>query len=200
LVSGAGNQYASGYASLGSYAIQGTFAGISALPLGQLKLQGTSENGWHKLDWLIDSSGAVEKQLLEVSDNGIDFKPLALLDNTGHSYIYAPAADTPLQYRLMITFNNGRQYFSNTVILGNTIDDATPYLASTLVQNNMVKVNSPSAGFTYIIMDFAGKRIGSGRLMQGNNTVQTSHMSNGIYLIQYSNNKGSRYVQKFIKQ
>jgi hypothetical protein len=61
-----------------------------------------------------------------------------------------------------------------------------------------VSVNSPS-GYTYAILDFNGRTVAKGQLVQGVNTISTGFLTNGMYLLQFTNNQ-EQYTEKFMKQ
>jgi hypothetical protein len=59
-------------------------------------------------------------------------------------------------------------------------------------------VNSPSA-FAYTIIDYSGKAMNKGNLVQGMNTISTLNLGDGMYIIQFSNGQ-EQFVEKFMKQ
>lgn len=197
-VSGSSNQYTTDYASLGSYALQGTISDLSLLPLYRLKLQGAVQKNEHKLAWIIDADETVVKQTLEVATDGNHFYPLNGLTAGAHTFNYQPTATGALQYRLNIVFDNGQQYYSNIVVLRANNLSVKPRLVSNLLQGNVITVNSPSA-YQYTISNTAGNIIAKGSLVQGINTISTNFLSNGLYIIRYTN-QVEQYVEKFIKQ
>ncbi len=196
-VSGASNQYATEYASLGSYSLDGSYTDLGALPLRLLKLQGSVENKSHKFSWIIDADEQVVKEALEVSDNGRDFQTVENFATDARTYTYLPTENGALQYRLNVLFDNNRQYYSNIIVLKNQ-SAAKPALVSNVIQNNALTVNSPSA-YNYIITDLSGKTISQGKLVQGSNTLYINFSSNGMYVIKYVNGQ-EQYTQKFVKQ
>src|SRR5690606_33653637 len=58
-IEGRGNVYAPNYASLGSYALTGTFTAGNPLPLRRLELTGNVNGDAHMLNWLIDADEQV---------------------------------------------------------------------------------------------------------------------------------------------
>ena len=196
VVNGASNAYASSYASLGAYSIQGTTGSLVILPLHKLELKGNITEGKHNLDWAIEADESVIKQTIEISKNGRDFQPLALPDGDVRTYSYIPAAGPSLYYRLNVVFDNERQYYSNVISLPATTQ-ARPSLSGNVVRSTMV-VNS-AALFDYHITDYSGRMISKGKLTQGYNTIATSGLMNGMYLIYFSNETG-QFTEKFMKQ
>jgi len=197
-ISGSSNQYASEYASLGSYTLQGMYSSVATpLPLRVLKLQGVVNNNIHKLSWLIEADEKVVQQVLESSADGKNFTTVAQVNNDIRTYSYVPSASGVLQYRLNVLFDNGRQYYSNTIVLRDN-DMARPHLVTNIVHNNTINISSPSV-YAYAISDFAGKIVAQGRLVHGVSSIATHYLSNGVYAIQY-NNGSEQYVEKFVKQ
>ena len=193
-VSSSGNVYAPDYASLGSYTLSASIAPPTILPLHRLELYGATDNNKHKLNWIIDADEKLVQQTLEVSNNGKDFQSLASLNTTARSYTALPNENIVF-YRLNVVFDNSKQYYSNIVVLRNTI--SKPSLQNNLVHNS-VQIGSPSA-FTYLVIDNSGRTISKGNLVQGTNSVTTSDLSNGMYIIQFSNGQ-EEYAEKFMKQ
>jgi hypothetical protein len=195
-IEGRGNIYAPNYASLGSYALQGTFTG-GALPLRKLELHGEIVSDKHKLTWFIDADEVVTKQILEVSTDGRNFNPVTQTDMAIRSYLYKPYVSTTAQYRLNVTFDNGHQYYSNTVTLRNTGTISWPKLVTNITTDNIV-VTSPGT-YSYSIFEFNGKVINKGQLMKGLNTINTPAIAGGMYFIRFSNGT-EQWIDKFLKQ
>jgi hypothetical protein len=196
-IQGKGNVYAPEYASLGSYNLSASFAPSTTLPLYRLELAGTAENNRHKLNWIIEADENVTKQILEVSTNGIQYQAVASPANSLRSYQHVPGGGNILYYRLFVEFDNHTQYYSNVVSLRNTTKTGRPNLAGNLVINNL-SVNSPEV-FNYSIVDLNGRIVLKGKLMQGTSQINTSYLSQGMYLIQF-NNGLDQFVERFVKQ
>jgi len=193
---GKGNSFTSAYASLGSYNLLGQFGAGIILPLHKLELHGIVEKGQHKLDWDIEAEEAVVKQTLEVSTNGQNFQVAAQPGSSERTYNYFAGTGTNLYYRLNVEFDNGRQYYSNIVSLGDN-KARKPSLVSNLVRGNLT-INSPGL-YNYSIIDLNGRLVSKGSLSQGINTISTSTMNSGMFIIQYLNDN-SRFAEKFIRQ
>lgn len=193
---GKGNSFTSAYASLGSYNLLGQFGAGIILPLHKLELHGIVEKGQHKLDWDIEAEEAVVKQTLEVSTNGQNFQVAAQPGSTERTYNYFAGTGANLYYRLNVEFDNGRQYYSNIVSLGDN-KAQKPSLVSNLVRGNLT-INSPGL-YNYSIIDLNGRLVSKGSLSQGINTISTSTMNSGMFIIQYLNDN-SRFAEKFIRQ
>lgn len=195
LVESSGNIYAPDYASLGSYTLTASYAPVTVLPVRRFELHGANDNGRHKLNWIIDADETVAQQTLEVSYNGRNFQPLTSLNSTARIYWYIPNENNILYYRLNVRFDNKQQYFSNIVALRNT--NGRPVVKNNFVRNS-VQVNSPST-FTYTVVDYSGRSVAKGTLVQGVNNISTSNLGNGMYIIQFSNGQ-EQYAEKFMKQ
>ncbi|MBD0285314.1 MAG: T9SS type A sorting domain-containing protein [Flavisolibacter sp.] len=199
LIDGTANQYASKYGSLGSYSVQGQLTAMAPLPLHQLLLKGTIENGQHVLSWVIEADEKLSRQVLEVSTNSRDFTPLTEPALAVRRYNTSSANDGVLQYRLHVFFDNGRQYYSNIVPLkNNNSSSAKPRLLNNIISNNQLMVSSP-ATCNYSISNYNGKLIAKGQLGQGNITLQLPVITNGLYIIRFERN-GEQHVEKFMKE
>jgi hypothetical protein len=194
-VQGSGNTYASQYASLGSYSLQGSLI-MTPLPLHRLELRGANENNIHAFTWIIDADETVVKQTLEVSTDGRNFSSVSDVNTASRNFGYVPTRSGSLYYRLNVMFDNGRQYYSNIVGLRVAANNK-PYLASNVIYGGNVVVNSPIA-CTYTITDFAGKQIAQGKINQGANNINTGFVTNGMYVIRFFDGQ-DQYVEKFVK-
>jgi hypothetical protein len=195
-VEGKGNINAPNYASLGAYALQGTFTG-GALPLRKLELQGEIVSDKHRLTWIIDADEAVTKQILEVSTDGRNFNPVTQNDIALRLYMYKPYVSSTALYRLNVMFDNGHQYYSNTVSLRNTSSINRPKLVTNITNDNVIITSLGT--YTYAIYEFNGKIIYKGQLLNGLNPINTSAISGGMYLIRFSNGT-EQWIDKFVKQ
>ena len=190
--------YAPNYASLGSYALTGTFTAANPLPLRRLELSGNTNGDNHNLNWLIDADEQVVEQVLEISTDGRNFYPLITPGTADRSYTYQPATSGTAQYRVHVTFDNGKHHYSNIITLRSAGSTQRPQLLSTVISSNTITVTSPG-NFTYSIYDINGKAAGSGRIAQGMNTITTGGQANGMYLIKFSNGN-ENWTDKFLRQ
>lgn len=195
-VEGKGNIYAPNYASLGSYSLQGNYL-PGTLPLRKLELQGELVAERHKLNWVIDADEQVTELLLEISRDGRSFSPVTQPAPADRSFLYTPNISSAVQYRLKVTFDNGRSYYSNIVTLRNTGNDIRPKLLSNLV-NNSITVSSPG-NFSWMIYDFNGKMAAKGQLVSGMNTIPAQSITGGMYLIRFTDNS-NQWTDKFVRQ
>ncbi len=195
-IEGKGNMYAPNYASLGSYSLQGSYL-PNTLPLRKLELQGELVAGRHKLNWVIDADEQVTELLLEMSRDGRSFSPVTQPAPADRSFLYTPNISSAVQYRLKVTFDNGRSYYSNIVTLRNTGNDIRPKLLSNLV-NNSITVSSPG-NFSWMIYDFNGKMAAKGQLVSGMNTIPAQSITGGMYLIRFTDNS-NQWTDKFVRQ
>lgn len=198
-VEGKGNVYAPNYASLGSYSLQGT-TGLSALPLRRLELRGAINNDLHQLSWTIDADEQVIRQVLEVSADGRNFIPLNDAAATLRNYAYRPNAAGTLQYRLNVTFDNDRQYYSNIVTLRKTGTNPRPQLISTFITGTSLEVQSPGS-FNYYIYDYNGRSITSGKIINGSNIIRNAGLAaGGMYIIRFNDGGTGVWTDKFVRQ
>lgn len=195
-VEGKGNIYAPNYASLGSYSLQGNFT-AGTLPLRRLELHGSLLGDKHDLEWIIDADEQVVQQILEISTDGTTFIPLIQSPVSSREFIYRPYVAATAQYRLNVTFDNGRQYYSNIVTLRNTGSTPRPRLINNLVADGTIAVSSPG-NFTYTIYDFSGKPVNKGQLTNGINTIHTS-IATGMYIIRFTNGI-EQWTDKLVRQ
>jgi hypothetical protein len=195
-VEGKGNIYAPAYASLGSYAMQGSIL-QSALPLHKLVLNGTFNQNRHLLNWIIEADEVLTEQVLEVSSDGRNFHPLIQPAVVDRSYNYLPSTTNTLLYRLSVRFDNNSHYYSNVVTIRQAKDNSKPKLLTNTVTTTL-SVSSPG-NFEYSLLDMSGKLLKNGRLSAGMNAVDASTLVNGMYLVRF-NNAEQQWTEKFVKQ
>jgi Secretion system C-terminal sorting domain len=196
-VEGKGNIYAPNYASLGSYSLQGNFTSGS-LPLRKLELSGTLNNDEHQLHWIIDADEQVTKQILEISTDGRNFTRVTEPAIISRSYTYSPHVNGVVLYRLNVTFDNGHQYYSNTITLGKTGTSIGPKLISNLFNTGNIEVSSPGV-YNYSIYDLNGKTLVQGKLTNGSNIINTGSITSGMYLVRFTNGT-EQYIEKMVRQ
>lgn len=195
MIEGTGNAYTSGYGSLGSYNITGTFNPLFITPLQQATLHGKMESGKSVFDWDIISPEPVSSITLESSLNGKDFTTLARLQNNAAGYSYTASQSGIIYYRLKAVSLTDRAIYSNVVAL--RISDAKTIftIAGTQVYNTIV-INALE-NYTYRIMDMSGRMIKTGKGTEGTNIIDIS-APNGIYLVQISNSN-QRLTERILK-
>lgn len=193
---GKGNMYAPNYASLGSYSLEGTFTDIP-LPLRKLELQGSLNGDKHQFNWVIDADEQVISQVLELSTDGRSFSPVIEPSADNRFFMYKPYVITTAQYRLKVTFDNGRQYYSNIVTLHNTGKIQRPQLINT-VATATVTVSSPG-NYSYIVYDLNGKAQAKGQLANGINSISVAAMPAGMYIIRFAD-INEQWTDKFVRQ
>ncbi len=196
-VEGKGNIYAPNYASLGSYSLQGNYTD-GTLPLRKLELRGSSDNDVHHLNWVIEADEQVAKQVLEISYDGRTFSPLAESPVASRTYSYRPGINKTVQYRLQVTFDNGRRNFSNIITLRYSGTFPGPKLLSNIINSGAVEVTSPGV-FSYSIYDLTGKTLVQGKLANGSNVISTGSMTNGMYIVRFTNGT-DQWMEKLVRQ
>lgn len=196
-VTGVGNQYAADYASLGSYSISGSISDPQPLPLRKLLLRGKVAQNSHLLSWEIDADEKVVKQVLEKAAATGAFTHLAQPAPGDRMYRAASTQSGIAQYRVRVTFDNGKEHYSNTIALKNNRSDK-PQLHSNNISGSVILVTS-AAHCQYAISDVSGRIIAGGKISQGTNTIYTGHLAAGIYMIRFTNESGS-FVEKFTRQ
>lgn len=194
-VQSSGNVYAPDYASLGSYSLSASYIPVTVLPVHNFQLNGINDNGKHRLTWVIKADEEIIKQTLEVSTDGVNFNLLGSVNASARSYTYETAGDGILYYRLKMGFDNKKEYYSNIISIRSI--SGRPKLNNNTV-HNAVQVNSPSA-FAYSIIDYSGRSVSKGNLVQGSNYINTLELNNGMYIIQFNNGQ-QQYAEKFMKQ
>ncbi len=198
-IEGKGNEYASEYASLGSYSLDGKFTAGGTLPLHKLQLRGNLNGDKHQLNWEIVADEQIVEQVIEIATDGRNFSPLTQTGNDDRSYIYRPGTTTSAQYRLSVTFDDGHRYYSNVVTLKQTLATPRPQLTGNVIRNNGIMISSPGNNFSYTLHDLSGRTLSKGQLSNGTNIISAGSLINGMYLIRFTDSE-QQWTDKFIKQ
>jgi hypothetical protein len=197
-IEGKGNENAPAYASLGSYALQGSFTAGNPLPLRKLELRGTLNGNRHQLNWIIDADEQVTDLSLEIMTDGRNFSPLYKSGVEARSFAYTAYLTNMAQYRLNVIFDNGRQYYSNIVSLKGNANTPKPQLAGNIIYANSITVSSPG-NYKYSVSDVNGKIISRGTINNGISTITAPGLVNGLYLIRFSTDE-QEWIEKIIRQ
>ncbi len=196
-VEGKGNQYAPAYASLGSYSLNADIEPGEPLPLHKLELKANFNGDLHQLSWVVEADEKIEKQVLEQSYNGREFTQLAEVENENRIYGFRPIQAPVAHYRLQVTFENGRLYYSNTATLvqgGNQ----RPQLVSNVITTSNITINS-MGNYSYSVLDLNGKIIKSGHLSNGINHIPAGNLMAGMYIIR-TWNQYQQWTDKILRQ
>jgi len=196
-IDGKGNIYAPEYGSLGSYSLQVTYTDASLLEIRRLELRGRLDGDMHTLSWLIDADEQIKKQVIEVSNNGINFTPLDQPNNTLRNYSYHPLDNRPLLYRMHITFDNLKEYYSNVIAIHQS-KALKPQLVGNTISGNSINVNSP-ANYHYQIIDQSGRMLSKGTVDKGYSSLGLGTINTGIYIIRFTDGE-QQWSEKFIKR
>ena len=196
-IDGKGNIYAPEYGSLGSYSLQATYTDATLLPIRRFELRGRLDGDMHALSWLIDADEHIMKQVIEVSNNGINFMPLDQPNNLLRNYSYRPLDTRPLLYRIHVTFDNLKEVYSNVIAIrpGKTVK---PQLVGNTISGNYVTINSP-ANYHYQVIDQSGRMLLKGFVEKGYSSVGLGSIHTGIYIIRFTDGV-QQWSEKFIKR
>lgn len=187
------------YGSLGEYSLNAAQSNPVTLPLRKLELHGQVTGDKHRLDWIIDADEQVVEQILEVAADGRNFSPITQPAVNDRLFVHRPAVTSTAQYRLNVTFDNGKQYYSNVVTLRQIGSDPRPKLVSNLVNTNILGVTSQGV-YDYFIYDMNGKTVGKGLLKNGFNSITAPGITNGgMYVIRFTN-ATEVWTEKFVRQ
>jgi|APGre2960657404_1045060.scaffolds.fasta_scaffold08926_2 hypothetical protein len=193
-VYGTGNNNIGAYGSLGSYTITGSFSG---LPIHDVHLSGTAENGKHNLNWKIKADEPIKTIEVQTSNDGSNFIKLADAGATSTKYSYLPYKNNTVFYRLKVTSVIDQTVYSNIVALKAAGSDQRLFRVSTLV-NNEITINA-DLNYQYRISDMNGAIISIGTGLKGTNRVNASNLSRGMYIIQFFNNIQNQ-TERIIRQ
>ncbi|MEO6491137.1 MAG: T9SS type A sorting domain-containing protein [Ferruginibacter sp.] len=194
VVDGTGNSNTSNYGSLGSYSLNG-FTG--ALPIHEITLTGKTDKEKHDLTWNIVADEPIRAIIMEVSNDGTNFRPLTSLNAMSKHYNYIPFSNSTIYYRLKVTSVIDQTAYSNIVALRSTVKSDKLFAVSTFVTSE-ITVNA-AVGFHYMLSDANGRMIAVGNGIEGMNKINVNNKSAGLYVIQmFANNL--KQSERIIKQ
>ena len=196
IVSGAGNENASNYGSLGSYTLKGMFSPTAVLPIRELSLKGKVEKDLHELSWSIITDTPAENVTIEKSDDGTRFTELKTIINNETGFTYRPDLNGNVYYRLKAISRAGQITYSNTIVLKSEFNTKDFFKISTLIQTE-INVQAKE-GYKFQIMDMNGRRIKKGTGDTGLSTINMSNSPNGIYFIQIISST-QKITQRIVK-
>jgi hypothetical protein len=194
VVSGAGNENISNYGSLGSYTITGFFG---ALAVHQINLNGAAEKNKHNLRWNIITDDPIKEQVLEISYDGLIFKPLSTINPIQKTFLYSTNRNGTIFYRLKVTSVVDQIAYSNVIALKSTGSMEKFFSVSTLVQNE-ISVNAVE-NYNYRLNDANGRLLAQGNGLKGINKINITNQPGGLYILQLINNN-QRQTERIIKQ
>ena len=194
VVDGTGNSNTSNYGSLGSYTLTG-FTG--PLPIHDVSLSGNINKDKHALTWSIIADEPIRSQILEVSSDGIIFKPLSTFNGLVKAFSYVPYDNGTFYYRLKVISVINETAYSNTVALRAAAKPAKSFTVSTFVQNEITV--SASENYRFCLMDVNGRMIATGTGTKGINRINVSNKAGGLYIIQLFN-ENEKQTERIIKQ
>lgn len=197
IIDGTGNAYSSGYGSLGSYTVSGTFSPASVTPIRSVELAGRLDRSRHNLNWNILSDEPIKYIQVESSTDGSNFRLLTTTSFNAKSFTYDPFAKTDIFYRLKVTSVIGQVIYSNVVVLKSNGSAEKLFSVSTLVHDEIM-VNA-SENYKYFIADISGRLLAKGENKAGINKININTVPNGIYVMQLISDNG-RQTERIIKQ
>jgi hypothetical protein len=194
VVSGAGNENINDYGSLGSYSITGF---LGALAIHDIKLTGSVEKNKHQLNWKVVADEPIKEQVVEVSADGVNFKPLSTINALQKTFSYSTNQNGTILYRLKVTSVIDETAYSNIVALKSTGSIEKNFTVSTIVRSHVTV--SGTEKYNYLLSDANGRVLARGTGLNGTNTINVDHLPGGMYILQLINNN-QRQTERIIKQ
>lgn len=167
------------------------------LPVGLLSFTGRGMNGYNELRWSTSYEQNADKYIIEYSTDGINYtvagEVTAANNSSGSSYSFrhSVAGTGKIFYRLQMRDLDASSRYSTVIAIGGKTGVEVK-LYPTVVQNNMIELNSNTALESLSVYDPAGKQIYSSNLggRQGYFSIQLPGLTKGIYFVAI---KGNNY-------
>lgn len=193
VISGGGNENTDNYGSLGSYSLTGFFG---ALPIRDIKLAGSVDKNKHNLSWNIVADEPIKYQTVEVSHDGIIFKPLSAINPLQKSFLYTTNQNITLFYRLKVTSVIEETAYSNIIALKSD-GSIKAFDVATLV-HDAITVNAPE-NFKYRLTDANGRTVAQGNGLRGLNKINVDRLPGAMYILRLIN-ENQNQTERIIKQ
>lgn len=194
VVSGSGNENTNNYGSLGSYSIIGFFG---ALAVKDIKLTGNAVKNKHNLSWTVIADEPTKEQQVEISTDGIIFKPLSTINPLQKTFTYTTNKNTSIYYRVKLKTVIDETAYSNVLALKSNTGIEKSFEVSTLVQQD-ITVNA-TENFTYLLNDANGRLLIQGTGNKGLQKINAARLPGGMYILQLLSNN-QRQTERIIKQ
>lgn len=197
VIDGVANQNITNYNSMGMYTVQGGFASNIILPVAKLTLKGTTERNRQLINWEYEADEPITSTTVECSDNGVNFREMAVLPPAVTSFSAQPMGRGALYYRVkMLAGEANVPYYSNVIFL-EYAEAARMTLLSTIVQSSAV-INV-SGAYAYDVFDVSGKSYQRGALTDGYNRIDFTFANKGLLLLKVYN-RTQQTMFKLIRQ
>jgi hypothetical protein len=197
-VDGVSNVNHSEYGSLGFYTLTAK-SSLATLPLHNLQLKGSNNNGTHQFTWTYEADEPVSFLAMESSTDGINFTQLTELSTTARSFSYMPITEGTLLYRIKaITALEQKTYYSNVVSIKQTGNGDEGLKIWSNIVTSTLKVTCGKA-YNYQIVDVSGRVIARGITSTGTANIQLPSTATGMLFFTW-NDGTSQHSEKLIKQ
>jgi hypothetical protein len=193
LLEGAGNINTSNYGSLGSYTMKASFAATPSA--ASIVLSGNVENDKHELKWQINCEEPVKNIVLENSLNQTIFNTQSTFSTQMQQYAFVPSQEGNISYRIKITTQTGKVFYSNIVTL-NAATKIRKFIVPNFVHSE-IKINALE-NFKFQLSDMNGRTIKNGSVNSGINSINLNNCPNGIYFLQIISNS-QRTTERIVK-
>jgi Secretion system C-terminal sorting domain/Metallo-peptidase family M12B Reprolysin-like len=180
---------ASDYGSVGSYSLFGTLQSIASLPIYNVDLRGTINNGKHNLSWTVIADELIAKTQIETSKDGINFTTIMEATTALQNFTYSPTNNNISFYRLKLYTKSGTAKYSNIIALQTNKTNAAISIVSNVVSNEIVATVQENVA--YAIYDANGRILVKGTLINNlANKIDVSNITAGVYFMKgYTKNE-----------
>jgi len=193
---GVGNTYATDYASVGDYKLNGSLN--IPLPIHFIQLNGKATNNLHLLSWNLQSDEAIKEFEIQASSSGMQFHKLFSVANSETSVAYAAPVNTKTYYRVKaITLENEIAYYSNVISLPPELKLRTVKLLGSVVTDHIRLYSSSDCKYQLMLPN--GQLIADGKLYPGLNNVSAPANVKGIFLLRIIE-ANEVWTEKILKQ
>lgn len=159
----------------------------TALPITLEYFRGSKQAGKHLLNWKASCTGNTVKFEIQRSADAVSFVGINLINTTAarcnQPFDYTDA--TPLignnYYRLKVTEDDGKIYYSNIILLQTNKAANNNLYPNAIAVGESVVVSFAGASGNLIITDAVGRIVFSSNLLQGTQTIQPTLNTTGIY-------------------
>ncbi|MBC7903437.1 MAG: hypothetical protein H7Y27_08435 [Gemmatimonadaceae bacterium] len=195
VIDGVGNEFHNDFGSMGIFQLNGMVETV--LGVNYLDLNGVAgANQTHQFAWSFRTDEMVNSIVIESSRDAKNFTRLVSLAGEENHYMYKPASEGIVYYRLLVqTASNPGGFVSNIIAL----DAKQNGRAVRIIQASAQTLTVTSNGnHPYQVLSMSGQIMGKGKLTSGINILHVSG-GKGLMLLRYQDHNGV-YTEKFTIQ
>jgi len=174
------------------------------LPVQLISFEATVIKNETHLYWKVENESSFKHYVIEVSDDGINFKSLSVITATNQSlynFSYLHAIAQKEYYRLKLVDNNGKYAYSKIILLNAIGRIALKVYPNPAHEYIMVELSGIISGQSNIsLINAAGQEVKRVKSTQKSTRILVQHFAKGLYYLQITPKNDDTFFYPFIIQ